>query len=234
MSILRGVLFNIGYGLSVLLYGIFYFFMGKHYSSTQSYRFANSWVTFMEWWLKITCGITYTVEGLEHLPDTPGVVVANHQSTWETFFLQRYFSPQSTVLKKELMQIPFFGYIVRSTKPIVIDRNQPTQALKQILRQGAERLKEGNWVLIFPEGTRVPVGETRPHFSGGSMLAINNNVPIVPLVHNAGKCWPRDTIRKYPGVITIKFGAPIDTEGRKPKELTQDIRQWIDREKASL
>lgn len=231
MPIIRGVIFNIGYAISVILMGSISILILPFLPFKQRYFFAVQWVYFLEWWLKVTCGIRHRVEGLDKLPKEPCVIVSNHQSTWETFFLQRYFAPQATVLKKELMYIPFFSWVIRFMKPIVIDRSQKTNALKQILNQGAERLKDGLWVLIFPEGTRVAAGETQTHFAGGSMLAIKNNVPIVPLVHNAGVVWPAHNIRKYPGTVTVKFGDPIDTQGRKPKELTQEIQTWMDREK---
>lgn len=234
MPFIRGVIFNIGYALSIIIFGTFSIFILAWLPFRKRYFFASRWVNFLEWWLKVSCGITYQVSGLENLPDKPCVVVSNHQSTWETFFLQRYFAPQSTVLKRELTWIPFFGWVIRFMKPIVINRSQRTSALKQILRQGNQRLKEGLWVLIFPEGTRVPVNESRPHFAGGSMLAIKSGVPIVPLVHNAGKVWPAHDIRKYPGVITIKFGKAIDTQGKNPKELTEEIKRWIDKEKDLL
>ena len=234
MPYVRGIIFNLGYAISVVLFGSFSILILPLLPFTRRYFFATRWVNFLEWWLKICCGITHRVIGLENLPEEPCVIVSNHQSTWETFFLQRYFAPQSTVLKRELMWIPFFGWVIRFMKPIVINRSQRTSALKQIIKQGSERLKEGLWVLIFPEGTRVPVGESRPHFSGGSMLAVKAGVPIVPLVHNAGRVWPAHDVRKYPGVITIKFGAPIDTRDKKPKELNEELQAWINQEKEFL
>ncbi|MCG8315685.1 MAG: 1-acyl-sn-glycerol-3-phosphate acyltransferase [Pseudomonadales bacterium] len=234
MPFIRGVMFNIGYAASIILFGTFSIFVLVWLPFKQRYFFATQWVNFLEWWLRVTCGITHRVIGLENLPQQPCVIVSNHQSTWETFFLQRYFAPQSTVMKRELMWIPFFGWVIRFMKPIVINRSQRTGAMKQILRQGEERLKTGLWVLIFPEGTRVPSGEFRPHFPGGAMLAVKAGVPIVPLVHNAGRVWPAHNIRKYPGQITIKFGDPIDTAGKKPKEITESVKQWLDTEKENL
>lgn len=234
MSLLRGIVFNIGYGISVAIFGTYIKIFGRFLTNRQRYNTATLWSKILGVWLKLSCGITVVVEGLEHLPKTASVVVSNHQSTWESFFLQKYFTSQSTVLKQELMSIPFFGEIVRCTNPIVINRDERTNALKQILRQGSERLQSNSYVLIFPEGTRVPVGENGKHYPGGSMLAINNGVPIVPLVHNAGTCWPNDSIRKYPGVITVKFGEAVSTEGRKAKELTKELGEWLDTHKNAL
>lgn len=234
MPLLRGVIFNIGYAISIILFGSFSLLILAFLPFQKRYFFASRWVNFLGWWLKVSCGITHKVVDLDNLPEQPCVIVSNHQSTWETFFLQRYFAPQATVLKRELMWIPFFGWVIRFMKPIVINRSQRTSALKQILKQGSERLQEGLWVLIFPEGTRVPVGENRPHFPGGAMLAIRNNVPIVPLVHNAGRVWPARDTRKYPGEITIKFGKPIDTTGKNPKALANEIKAWMDEEKNAL
>ena len=111
--------------------------------------------------------------------------------------------------------------------PIIIDRSKKTNALKEIIRQGSNRLKHGVWVLIFPEGTRVAPGEIKPHFSGGSMLAVKAGVPIVPMVHNAGTHWPAHRISKYPGIIKVKIGAPIDTQGKSPKVITREIESWM-------
>ncbi|MCG8671576.1 MAG: 1-acyl-sn-glycerol-3-phosphate acyltransferase [Pseudomonadales bacterium] len=234
MPLIRGIVFNIGYVISVILFGTFSIIVLPLLSFEKRYYLASSWVYFLEWWLKVACGIHHRVIDLDNLPKEPCVIVSNHQSTWETFFLQRYFAPQATVLKKELMWIPFFSWVIRFMKPIVIDRSQKTNALKQILAQGEERLKEGLWVLIFPEGTRVAIGEKQPHFAGGSMLAIRNSVPIVPLVHNAGQVWPAHRISKYPGTVTVKFGKAIETKDRKPKDLTQEIQEWMDVEKDKL
>jgi 1-acyl-sn-glycerol-3-phosphate acyltransferase len=203
-------------------------------SSRQYYWYISRWVNFLGWWLRVFCGIDYKITGLENIPESPCVVVSNHQSSWDTFFLQRYFFPQSIVLKKELTLIPFFGWALNGLKPISINRGKKQNALKQIICQGKERLNSNMWVLVFPEGTRVPVGETRPHFAGGAMLAIKAGVPILPLAHNAGLYWPPHQLQKTRGTIDVVIGKPIDTTGKSPKQLTLEIQHWIEEMKDQL
>jgi len=227
MYLLRGLLFNFGYALSVVFYGgiitPIVWFMPFRKRCAVLY----TWMVFMAWWLRITCNIRYTLEGKENIPDEACVVVANHQSSWETFFLQPHFYPQSVAIKKELFYIPFMGFIMRACKPIIIDRNKKQNALKQLLQQGKERINEDINVLIFPEGTRVKVGERKKHFAGGSMVAIQSGAPILPIVHNAALFWPKGKIKKYPGIITVKIAKAIPTEGRSAKELTKEIQDWM-------
>jgi 1-acyl-sn-glycerol-3-phosphate acyltransferase len=231
---LRGIVFNLGYALSVIVYGSFAIVFLRWLPFEKRYYLITRWVNFLEWWLKVSCGITHRVTGLENLPRTPCVIVSNHQSTWETFFLQRHFSPQATVMKRELLYIPFFGWVARLLSPIVIDRSQRNNALKEVIRQGCNRLQRGIWVLIFPEGTRVPVGAYKPHQGGGSLLAIKASVPIVPLVHNAGSAWPAHRLEKFPRVIDVVIGPAIDTHNRSAKQLTQEIELWMRAEMEKL
>lgn len=234
MPILRGILFNIGFGLGIAIHSLITSLISPFVSQQQRYFFAAKLTRFIGWWLKVSCDITYRVEGSENIIHTPAVIVSNHQSAWETFIIQHHFDPLCPVLKKELTQIPFFGWALKLVNPIAIDRNRKQNALKQVITQGIDRLRNGQFVMIFPEGTRVPPGHIVQHFSGGSLLAIKAKVPIVPLVHNAGQFWPARRLAKYPGVITLKIGSPIDTQGKDAKTLTQDIEAWIRSEEAKL
>ncbi len=174
------------------------------------------------------CGVRYEVSGLENLPkDQPYVLLANHQSEWETFFLQVLVGELCTVLKKELLDIPFFGWGLALVDPIAIDRSERSGALKQILRKGKARLEKGVPVLLFPQGTRLPPGKVGRLNKGGAMLACASGVPVVPLVHDAGRCWPSKTFLKYPGVIRVEIGEPMATEGRTVDEVNEYIRVWI-------
>jgi 1-acyl-sn-glycerol-3-phosphate acyltransferase len=174
------------------------------------------------------------VEGREHLPAKPAVILAKHQSAWETLAFQEIFPPQVLVLKKELLWIPFFGWGLALMSPIAIDRANGRAALRDIARRGRERLAQGFWVVIFPEGTRVRVGEKRAYRQGGAWLAAQCGVPVVPVAHNAGRLWPRNAFLKRPGNITVRIGPPIPTSGRDAKQISADAEAWIEREQRTL
>lgn len=185
-------------------------------------------------WLTLCCGVRYEVHGLETLPPGPCVILAKHQSQWETFYLQVALLPAVCVLKRELLNVPFFGWGLRLVDPIAIDRDNPKQALRDIQEQGLQRLQTGRRVIIFPEGTRTAPGESGNYARSGAELACRAEVPIVPVAHNAGYCWPSRSFVKYPGTVRVVFGAPIDPRGRSSRELTQEVKEWIEREVVTL
>jgi 1-acyl-sn-glycerol-3-phosphate acyltransferase len=194
----------------------------------QRYRFVNIWSRMIMWLLRYLNGVHIEVEGREHIPQDRGVVImANHQSPWETFYLQILVSPQATILKRELLWIPFFGWGLALLRPIAIDRSAGSQALKTVLREGAARLADGISVTIFPEGTRQPAG-TIGHFnSGGAMLATRAGADVLPVAHNSGDCWPGRSIMRYPGTIRLIIGEPISSQGKSAKALTAEVQDWI-------
>lgn len=192
------------------------------------YRFADIWINCLLTMLKWCCGLSYTVEGVENVPrDRAAVILSKHQSAWETIALRQIISPQTAVLKKSLLQIPFGGWALATLKPIAIDRSNQKEALKMLLEQGIERLQEGLFVLIFPEGTRVAPGAYKKFNAGGAMLAQKSGFPVIPLAHNAGEFWPRNSFLKYPGVIRVKIGPMIATEDKTTKEINAETEQWI-------
>lgn len=195
-----------------------------------SWRYAliTSWNHCCLWLLKICCGVRHELIGAENIPDQPFVVMAKHQSAWETIYLQTLFNPLSTILKRELLYIPFFGWGLAMLKPVAIRRGSPKEAIKQVQTQGVARLKEGVAVLVFPEGTRTTYGKVGRYARGGAHLAIDANVPIVPLAHNAGKYWPKRGLIKRPGTISVVVGEPIQLEGRSAAELTDVCQEWIE------
>ena len=191
---------------------------------------ARTWCRFAVGLTRVVLGIRYEVEGLDNIPAQPCVVLAKHQSTWETFYLTGLFAPLALVLKRELLRIPFFGWAMALIKPIAIDRGNPKQALKQVASIGQERLQQGFWLLVFPEGTRVPAGEMGKFSRSGASLAVTANLPVLPIAHNAGECWPRDGWAKHPGTIRVVIGAPLYAEGEGPRavaELSQRAEAWI-------
>lgn len=198
------------------------------------YRFITLWgrmVIFLARWV---LGIRHRVIGLEHLPRAAAVVLSKHQSAWETIAFQQIFPPISFVLKKSLLHIPFFGWGLAAFSPIAIDRGAGREALKQIEVQGKARLSQGFWVLVFPEGTRVGPGEKGNYQIGGAWLAVKAGAPVVPVAHNAGRCWPRNALIKHPGEITVVIGPVIPTQGRKASEVLAETEQWIETTMAGL
>jgi 1-acyl-sn-glycerol-3-phosphate acyltransferase len=191
------------------------------------YRVISLWARMMVKAAEVICGIRYRVLGKENIPSDPCIILANHQSAWETFFFQTIFPPQVWVVKRELLWIPFFGWGLAMLAPIAIDRSSRTRALRQTYEQGKDRLGRGFCIVIFPEGTRVSPDEDRPYQSGGAWLAVKTGATVVPVAHNAGRCWPRKAWLKRPGVITVKVGKPIPAVNVKADELNARVEQWI-------
>lgn len=194
------------------------------------YRVTSSWTLIMLFLLRNLCGIHYKILGAENIPKTPSIVLSKHQSAWETLAFQKIFPPQVWVLKKELLLIPFFGWGLAMTSPIAIDRKSGKKALEQIVEQGKDRLQQGFWIVIFPEGTRIPPGERGKYRIGGAWLATHTNVPVVPVAHNAGEFWGRNSFVKHPGTITVSIGKPIDPTGMEAGELNEKVEAWIENE----
>jgi len=189
---------------------------------------------FVLWWSKWVCGIHYQVEGQINIPNEPCIVLCNHQSIWETFFLQTVFSPLSTVLKKELLSIPIFGWGAKVLKAIPIDRGEPIKAYKQLIKEGQDRVISNRSVLIFPEGTRVPLGKKVKFNRGGASLAHLSQAPIIPVAHNAGLFWPSKGFFLKPGLITVRIGKPIYSSEHNKKQLYEESTTWIESNRDSL
>ncbi len=193
------------------------------------YKLSVIWVKWLLWVLKITCGLTYEVEGCENIPtEKPAVVLCKHQSAWETVALRLILPKQTALLKKSLTWIPIGGWALATLKPIAIDRSNQREALKILINQGIQRLKEGFFVIVFPEGTRAAPGENKKFNAGGAMLAHKSGYPVLPIAHNAGEYWPRYSFLKYPGTIKVKIGPIIPVEGLKPKEINAKAAEWIE------
>lgn len=192
------------------------------------YRVVVQWTFLNIWWLELTCGLRHRVEGLENIPACPTIVLCKHQSAWETLVLPRYFSPQTWVLKRELLRIPFFGWGLATLRPIAIDRAAGRSALEQVVEQGGRRLAERIWVVVFPEGTRVAPGERRRYRLGGAVLAAKTGRAVVPVAHDAGDYWPRRSFLKRPGTIRLVIGEPIESEGLSPTEVNARAAEWIE------
>jgi 1-acyl-sn-glycerol-3-phosphate acyltransferase len=197
-------------------------------------RWVSGWAHAVMWWLKVTCNLRYEVSGREHIPATPSIILAKHQSAWETIALQTILPPQVWVLKRELLMIPFFGWGLWAVGSIPIDRSSGREALKKLVNHGKDRLKRGLWVVIFPEGTRTAPGARAKYHIGGAWLATHTQTAVVPVAHNAGRYWRKNSILKYPGVIQVVIGPVISTNGLKPDALNQQVETWIETEMQHL
>ena len=188
----------------------------------------SGWARSMIWWLRITCNIRHEIQGLENIPATPSIILAKHQSAWETLAFQAIFPTQVYVLKRELLWIPIFGWGLAMSSPIAIDRSAGREALKKLVAQGKARLAKGLWVVIFPEGTRKAPGERGKYHIGGAWLATHTETQVVPVAHNAGKFWAKNSFIKKPGVIQVRIGKPIQTVNVKTDVLNSQVEDWIE------
>ncbi|PPC95163.1 MAG: 1-acyl-sn-glycerol-3-phosphate acyltransferase [Methylotenera sp.] len=194
----------------------------------------SGWARSMIWWLRITCNIRHEIKGLENIPTTPSIILAKHQSAWETLAFQAIFPTQVYVLKRELLWIPIFGWGLAMSSPIAIDRSAGREALKKLVAKGKARLEKGLWVVIFPEGTRKAPGERGKYHIGGAWLANHTQTQVVPVAHNAGEFWAKNSFIKKPGVIQIHIGKPIQTTDVKTDALNSQVEHWIESEMATL
>lgn len=200
-------------------------------SRVQRYWFAAGWCKTVIWVADKLCGIRYRVEGWENLPDTPAILLSKHQSAWETVALPALMPrPLCFVFKRELLYVPFFGWALGLLSMIHIDRRKGTDAFASVVSQGRERLSEGSWIIMFPEGTRTKTGSRNKYKSGGARLASTTGTPVVPIAHNAGRVWPRNTFVKIPGEVILSIGPVIQTEGRTAEAVNADVAEWIERE----
>jgi 1-acyl-sn-glycerol-3-phosphate acyltransferase len=235
MSALRSLLFALVQSVVTLIYAILVL-LSFWVPPLPRFKFITGWC-----WLNLLaarwiCGIRYRVIGSENIPprDSPHIVMSKHSSTWETLALNLFFPPLAFVAKKELLSIPFFGWAFTLASPITIDRKAGRDAMEQIVEQGRERIRDGFWIVVYPEGTRIRAG-TRAHYkTGGARLAIALGLPVVPVAHNAGYLWPKGVRGKRAGVLTMSIGAPIAAAGKDMQQLTSEVETWIEAEVARL
>jgi len=192
------------------------------------FAMARGWARAVLWVLEAVCGLTFVVEGRERIPPGNHIIMSRHTSAWETVALFVIFPPQVWVLKRELLWVPFVGWGLRRLRPIAINRGAGHRAVNQVIEQGKERLAAGLWVIIFPEGTRVAVGETRKYGVSGALLAVATGNLVVPVAHNAGAFWPRRGILKKAGTIRVVIGEPLESAGKEARDLNEEIRRSIE------
>ena len=192
------------------------------------------WVNMILWWLWVTCRLRHEIQGQENIGSHAAIVLSKHQSTWETIALQQIFPLQVWVAKRELMWIPFFGWGLALMKCIHIKRGTGRAAVSQLVTQGKTRLDEGIWIVMFPEGTRIPPGVKGRYRIGGAILSEQSGYPIVPVAHNAGEYWPRRSFIKKPGVIQVRIGAPIVADGKSAQDILTEASGWIEDRMAEI
>ncbi|PIV76960.1 MAG: 1-acyl-sn-glycerol-3-phosphate acyltransferase [Rhodocyclales bacterium CG17_big_fil_post_rev_8_21_14_2_50_68_7] len=198
------------------------------------YRVIARWADIVLWVLRHVCRLDYRVLGSGNLPQRSAVILAKHQSAWETMAFQQIFPPQAYVLKRELLRVPFFGWGLARFPNISIDRGAGKDALTQVLEQGGALLREGLWVVVFPEGTRSAPGTTRRYKGGGAALAAASGAPVVPVAHNAGEFWRKGSFRIRPGTVTVSIGPAIDPSGLTAAEINRRAQDWIEGEMRRL
>jgi len=170
---------------------------------------ARAWIVFVLWWLRVTCGLTHRVTGLENLPAGPVIIACKHQSTWETMAFTLLFSDIAIVLKRELLFIPIVGWAMARAGNIAVARGDGAAALRGLVKQARAAVADGRSIVIFPEGTRVAPGDRRPYQVGTAALYRQLGVPVVPMALNSGLFWGRRKWIKRPGTITLEVLPPI-------------------------
>lgn len=233
MPFLRSLLFFIGQAITAPVFTLIAL-LAMPLNPILRNDLISGWARSMLWWLKVTCNIRHEITGLENITDSPTIVLSKHQSAWETLAFQAIFPTQVYVLKRELLWIPIFGWGLAMSSPIAIDRSAGREALKKLVAKGKARLDQGFWVVIFPEGTRIAPGDRSKYHIGGAWLATHTKTPVLPVAHNAGAYWAKNTFIKKPGVIKMHIGKEIQTTDLKADALNQQVESWIEAEMAKL
>jgi 1-acyl-sn-glycerol-3-phosphate acyltransferase len=227
MQLIKSLIFTAYMMVSALVFGGFMTLCFWAPYRTQ-FAIARTWARILFWLLDKICGLKFRVEGRERIPAGNHIVMSNHTSAWETIAQFLIFPPQVWVLKRELLWIPLIGWGLKLLQPISINRGAGHRAVNQVIDQGRQRLAAGLWVIIFPEGTRVVAGEKRKYGVSGALLATETGKCVVPLSHNAADFWVRRGIIKKAGTIHVIIGDPIESAGRDPRELNDQVRQAIE------
>jgi 1-acyl-sn-glycerol-3-phosphate acyltransferase len=228
MQFLRSLLFTVFFLLFTFLYAIFFVIACLFLPLSGRFALARVWANVLLASLKSICGLGYRIEGRDNIPSGTHVALVKHSSAWETFAQTVILPQQAWVLKRELTWIPFIGWGLRQLRCIAIDRGAGGKAVRQMIEEGRNRLDTGQWIVVFPEGTRMPPGETRRYGAGGAAIAEAADRMILPVAHNAGYFWPRRGLMKRPGTIRVVIGAPIPTTGRDIREINEEAQRFIE------
>ncbi len=235
MSVLRSLLFALYQLIVTPIYAILVLLL-FWLPRLPRFRFIMGWCWLMLFGARWVCGIRHRVIGVENIPprSSPQIVMSKHSSTWETLALNFLFPPLAFVAKKELLSIPFFGWAFSLASPITIDRKAGKNAMQQIAEQGHERLAQGFWIVVYPEGTRIRAGKRAHYKTGGARLALALGISVVPVAHNAGYLWPKGVLGKRPGTVTVSIGKPIQPDETDMQPLINKVEKWIEDEVTRL
>ena len=238
MSLLRSILHTLWMLVTVIPWAIIMLVASIRVRGNPLYWMAVRWLGWAIDGARIILGIQVRVSGMENLPvgeTSPAILLVKHQSTLETFLMPTLMPhPLAYVFKKELLQVPFFGWAMGRLDMIHIDRSQGSQAFARVVTQGRELLARGVWIIMFPEGTRIARGRKGTYKTGGTRLAVETGAPVIPVAVTSAKCWPRKAFVKTPGVVDVSIGKPIPSAGREPAELMQEVEAWIEAEMRRL
>jgi 1-acyl-sn-glycerol-3-phosphate acyltransferase len=228
MQLIGSLIFTAFLFLWTFFYAIFFVVTCLFLPFPRRFVLARVWAHVLLRALKWTCRLDYRIEGLQNMPPGNHVALWKHSSSWETIAMAVVFPRQVWVLKRELLWMPVVGWGIRQLHAIAIDRKLGHSAVGQVVEQGKQRLAEGDWIMIFPEGTRMPPGQTRKYGVSGALLASQTGCLIVPLAHDAGTYWPRRGLLKKPGTIRVVIGPPIAAAGRDVRQINREVQEWIE------
>ncbi|MCW7537256.1 1-acyl-sn-glycerol-3-phosphate acyltransferase [Aquabacterium sp. A7-Y] len=235
MSFLRSLLYALWLAVTVMPWALAVLVVSIFLRGAPLYWMCVGWLRVAILGARWICGIRWRVRGMERLPDGPAILLSKHQSTWETFAYPCLMPrPLSYVFKRELLYIPFFGWAIARLDMVHIDRSKRTEAWNKVAEQGRRFMEQGNWVIMFPEGTRTPRGGQGPYKAGGSRLAVATGAPVVPIAVTSARCWPRNAFIKRPGLVEVSIGSPIPTAGRDADEVMREVEAWIEAEMRRL
>jgi 1-acyl-sn-glycerol-3-phosphate acyltransferase len=238
MALIRSILHGAWMLVTVIPYALAILVMAPFASALALYGIAQAWLKQVMYGLAVLCGVRWNVQGMENLPQgekSPAILLVKHQSTLETFLMPVLMPhPLAYVFKRELLYIPFFGWAIGRLDMVHIDRSQRAQAFNKVVEQGKRLLAQGVWVIMFPEGTRIPRGQAGAYKSGGTRLAVATGAPVIPIAVASARCWPRKAFVKHPGVVEVSIGKPIPSAGRSADELMREVEAWIESEMRRL
>ena len=228
MQLIGSLVFTAFLFLWTFGYAIFFTIACLFLPFKRRFLLARVWALVLLRVLKWTCRLDYRIEGVENVPSGNHVALWKHSSSWETIAMAVVFPRQVWVLKRELLWIPVVGWGIQQLHAIAIDRKSGHSAVRQVVDQGKQRLEEGDWIIVFPEGTRTPAGQTRKYGVSGALLASETGCLIVPVAHDAGSYWPRRGLLKKPGVIRVIIGQPISAANRDVRQINREAQAWIE------